>query len=164
MKKLLIHSPKHGTHTVLYDDEDHELISKYHWYPHKGSKHLYVQSSVYKNGKRIATIKMHRLVMGFPKKQIDHRNRNSLDNRKSNLRFADNSQNQMNRGPDKNNTTGYKGVSFKKREGKFVARITVKSLKKRIFLGHFLTARRAAKAYNKAALEYFGEFAYLNKL
>ena len=66
----------------------------------------------------------------------------------------------MNRGMQKNNKTGYKGVSFNRDDGKFIAQIALN--KRHISLGRFYTAEDAARAYDEAALKYHGEFAVTN--
>ena len=82
----------------------------------------------------------------------------TLDNRKKNLRIVTRSQNEWNRGKQKNNTTGYKGVILSR--GRYVARIRVKS--KLIYLGSYIDKKEAAKSYNMGAIKYHGEFAKLN--
>lgn len=87
---------------------------------------------------------------------VDHANRNPLDNRRRNLRFATPSLNTVNR--KYRNKTGFRGVA--ENDGKFIARIWVD--KKKRYLGNFATAELAALAYDKAAIAAFGEFALLN--
>lgn len=91
---------------------------------------------------------------------VDHRDGNPLNNSLSNLRLATRSQNCINAPKPRNNTSGYKGVTFSQRIGKWEARIGYKWDRKH--LGYYSTAEEAAKAYNKAAVELFGEFAQLN--
>ena len=106
---------------------------------------------------------MHRFILGAKKHQlVDHVNGNPLDNRLTNLRIANKSQNAANRGLDKNNTTGYKGVSQVKKTGRYRATIRVKG--KNIHIGIFALAKDAAVAYKQMAFRYFGEFAWLNKI
>lgn len=92
--------------------------------------------------------------------ELDHRNRNKLDNRIRNLRPATRSLNNANQSMKRNNTSGYKGVSAK--DGKWMAQITVNG--DWFYLGRHATPEIAALAYNKAAFEHHGEFAYLNEV
>ena len=106
---------------------------------------------------------MHREILKCPKGLfIDHINRNGLDNRKNNLRVCSKSQNMMNTLIPKNNTSGYKGVSWSKRDKKWMAYIKIKN--KFNNLGYFNIKEQAALAYNDAAKKYHGEFARLNKI
>ena len=93
---------------------------------------------------------------------IDHIDRNGLNNQRNNLRDSTRSQNNANRGLNKNNTSGYKGVCWNKQKQKWHARIRVNY--KYVQLGLFDNIKDAARAYNKAALKYFGEFAWLNPI
>lgn len=92
--------------------------------------------------------------MGF----IDHKNRDRSDNRLANLREASRSQNAWNRGLDRRNTSGHKGVTFVRATGKWRAIIGFKG--KFIFLGGYKTKEAAAKAYADAATRLHGEFAH----
>jgi hypothetical protein len=93
---------------------------------------------------------------------VDHINRNTLDNRKSNLRICSHSENRCNTGPNKTNQTGYKGVSYCKRDNKYFAMI--KKDGKSFCVGEYKDPKDAAIAYNLAAKNLHGEFAYLNTL
>jgi HNH endonuclease len=101
---------------------------------------------------------MSREVMNAPKGMlVDHRNHDTLDNQKSNLRIATGSQNQWNRGKTRYNTSGYKGVHFLKASGKFTAHLRFK--KRKIHLGCFDTAEEAYAVYQAEARRFYGEFA-----
>ncbi|WP_439559837.1 HNH endonuclease [Roseinatronobacter sp.] len=89
-------------------------------------------------------------------KQVDHRNGTHGDNRWDNLRVATPSQNQWNRGQQRNNTSGYRGVSFDKTRRKWVAYIRVNGRSRR--LGRFPTARKASAAYEAEAQRIRGEY------
>jgi len=91
---------------------------------------------------------------------VDHINGNTLDNRKNNLRICSRTENSRNTKLSKNNSTGYKGVTYYKRDGKYVAKITVD--RKRIHIGYFTTLIEAATAYDLMARKHFGEYANIN--
>ena len=106
---------------------------------------------------------LHRLVIDAKKGEyVDHINGDTLDNRRCNLRICTNSENLRNSKTRIDNTSGYKGVSYKKERKKYIAYININ--KKRIFLGYYNSKIDAAKAYNIGAKKYHGEFARLNKI
>jgi hypothetical protein len=108
------------------------------------------------------TVGMHCLVLSSTSNVIDHANGNIFDNRFSNLRVATYSQNQANRGKSPRKTTSqYKGVSWYARDNNWQAGIKVNKVS--INLGRYKTEKQAARAYNEAAIKYFGEFAKLNE-
>ncbi len=138
---------------VIVDDDDYEWLKKHSW---TMSKDGYVKL-VIRAG--ISAMRMHRAIMKAKNGEIvDHINGNPSDNRKSNLRICTNQQNQFNRGKNKNNLTGYKGVSFA--NGKFLSNATLNG--KVTYLGSFDNAVDAAKAYDEFAKKHHGEFARLN--
>ena len=94
----------------------------------------------------------------FPENFIDHINHIKDDNRWVNLRDATDSQNGANRAKCKNNTSGYKGVSWNKRDKKWESKI--KYMSKTIHLGKYTTPEEASEAYKKKAIELYGEFSY----
>lgn len=91
---------------------------------------------------------------------IDHENRNSLDDRIENLREATLFQNQQNKNKYRNNKSGYKGVSWNKKSGKWAAVILANG--STYYLGFYSDIKDAVIAYNKKASELHGEFAFLN--
>ena len=141
---------------VLVDDDDFEWLSKVKWhYTSCG----YAARAVRLSKNKTILIRMHRNILIPPKEaQIDHINGNGLDNRKSNLRICDKTQNQGNRRKIKKAKSKYKGVALNK--GKWVSYI--KDGPKIRHLGRFIREEDAALAYNFAALGYFGEFARMN--
>jgi hypothetical protein len=101
---------------------------------------------------------MHRVIACAPRGvEVDHINGNKLDNRSENLRLATSTQNKANAGP---RSGSYKGVSFDKARGQWRARVMVGGVER--FLGRFASETDAARAYDVAAQEIFGEFARLN--
>lgn len=144
---------------ALVDDEDYEWLNQYKWSANYIGGKFYAVRSGPRPQKE--TIYLHRVVMGTPKgMDVDHINGDGLDNRRSNLRLSTHTENLQNQRKRPNNTSGFKGVSWKKQDGKWRARITVNG--KAVALGHFDDLEEAALAYDKAAIEHFGEFARLN--
>jgi len=92
----------------------------------------------------------------WPERQVDHINGDHADNRISNLRLATGTQNQANKGLQRNNTTGFKGVGYRPDRGFFAI---IKKDRKSHYLGQFNTAEEAHAAYCAAAKRLFGEFA-----
>lgn len=104
---------------------------------------------------------LHHAVLGpVATAEIDHVNGNGLDCRRANLRPATNSQNQANRRAPRNNTSGFRGVSWHKSEGKW--RAVIKVHQRQTQLGYFGAPEDAARAYDAAARRAFGEFARVN--
>lgn len=148
---------------ALVDDDCYGLLNEFTWHAHRSGKseHIYATTSMWLEDGRYA-IRMHRLIMNPGKgQQIDHINHNTVDNRVSNLRTCSHSGNNANRKRNKNNTSGYKGVT-KSKNGFWEAYIKRDS--KRLGLGTYSTAQDAGVAYNKAALLSFGKFAYFNNI
>jgi len=88
---------------------------------------------------------------------IDHINQNKKDNTIENLRLCTRSENQYNRGAYKNNSSGYKGVSFNKSLNKYSAQMRINNVKKH--LGYFDSAELAKRAYDNMANDIQGQFA-----
>jgi len=111
-------------------------------------------------------LRMHKIIaerMGFPVDvEIDHRDTDSLNNCRSNLRIATRRQQCYNRRVQSNSKSGYKGVFWDKCKEKWLCQITVDGQTK--FLGYFTDPRKGAKAYNEAARKYHGDFAALNEV
>lgn len=140
---------------ALVDDEDYERLMQWKWYTVKHRASFYAHSTLEK-------LKMHRIVMNAPKGVlVDHIDGNGLNNQKKNLRLCTNSQNLINRGLPSNNTIGYKGVSSNGNTGRFW-KAEIKKDDKKIYIGNYKTPEEAAKAYDRKAIELFGEFAWLN--
>lgn len=101
---------------------------------------------------------LHQFLTGWS--YVDHHNGNGLDNRQANLREATHAENAQNRRRPVTNTSGFKGVSWSKKDRRWRAQIGVSG--KYWFLGNHVTPEAAAHAYDRAALEHYGEFAALN--
>lgn len=141
---------------AIVDAADYEWLSQWKWYYDNGY-------AVRKEGPRRnhCKIYMHRQLAGTPRGKItDHTNGDGLDNRRANLRICTQAENLRNRGLQRNNTSGYKGAYWHAQAGRWYSKI--KAGGKNISLGMFDTAEEAARAYDAAALELYGEFASLN--
>jgi hypothetical protein len=144
---------------AIVDDEHFAAVNQHKWTLHaKG----YAYRQTRRNGKTISVL-MHRFIMELAGRElgrlIDHANGDRLDNRASNLRPATPSQNGANSKLNRNNKSGYRGVSRHK-DGRWVAAIKINGRKRH--LGLFDTAPQAARVYDRDALAEWGEFAATN--
>lgn len=152
-------------YAVLIDDEDFERISKIKWtcYGIRGHNlKPYIVSTSLVDGKISA---LHRVVMGLHKTdlEIDHINGDTLDNRKSNLRVCPRGMyNAINRGKQRNNTSGYKGVFLRKDTAIPKYRAQLRYKQKLVAFGQYNDPKYAASVYDYACSLLFGEFANLN--
>ncbi|MBW0450883.1 HNH endonuclease [Paraburkholderia phenoliruptrix] len=140
---------------ILIDDEDYKNLSQMKWMVDNRG---YVRNGHQRGQKKF--VWMHRLILGLSRgddRIVDHINGVKTDNRRSNLRICSKSENGYNQGAQRNNTTGFKGVTVRKDSGRYMAQI--RSRGKKIYLGLFDTAVEAHAAYCAAALELHGEFA-----
>lgn len=148
----------HGKVAVV-DAKDFKCLSQFKWYYSMDG--YAIRNVQLANGKRVMS-RMHKEILK-PEDGLftDHINGDGLDNRRCNLRECTHGQNQMNQKLPKNNTSGYKGVSWNKRCKKWQVRIYVEG--KETHLGYFKDIVEAAKVYDKAALRHYGEFALTNE-
>lgn len=164
MKYILLNN---GEKTKV-DDDDYKKYCGFKWTASKDKSGDYRPVRRINLGyKKSKLIQLHRMIIGAKRGQIvDHINRDTLDNRKCNLRLCNKSQNGMNRPANKNSESGIKGVSWSKRDKRWVAKINkrIDGKYKQIYIGNYFTKEEAAIAYNIKAIELFGEFAYLNKI
>ena len=151
---------------TLLDDADYERARQFKWYAKRYGTRREALYAVRKTSRlehpehKQRLLALHRWLMDLPfgdPRVIDHINGNTLDNRKSNLRLASVAENNRNSKPRKN-LAGFKGVS--KNRNRWQATIQHRGVVR--YLGSFIHPEDAARAYDKAARELFGEFAYLN--
>lgn len=138
----------------LVDDDDYERVVQHKWGVYGKN---YLQDTLNKK------ILLHRFITNCPNGlEVDHKDHNPLNNQKSNLRVCTRSQNHMNSNLQKGTTSKYKGVSWKKSAKRWYAYIKINC--KTIHLGCFVSEEEAARAYNDAASQYFGDFVLLNDI
>ena len=138
---------------ALVDAADYEWLSGYHWHLCSGG---YAARS--EKGKRIL---MHRQIMDPPKGMVvDHIDGNRANNCRSNLRVCTRAENQRNQRKQRGSASAFKGVGYLKGSERCHAKLVFEG--KTVWLGHFDDEVEAARAYDRAAVECFGEFAHLN--
>lgn len=145
---------------AFVDDADFELVKGYKWHCWGNHKkgNLYARTSMMRNNKQV-WLMMHNLLMNPVRPLIvDHRNGDSLNNTRENLRVCTVSQNNANRRTkkQKHNDCLYRGVTKRKGYEYYYAYC------KGVRLGRFYCEIEAAQAYDTAARTYFGEYACLN--
>lgn len=147
---------------TIVDAADYKWARQYSWHLTKNGyavRDLPTIGSARTRKRKIE--RLHRvLVNAGPGQTCDHINRDKLDNRRDNLRLVTHQINVLNTGLRSTNLTGYRGVSYDKKNDKYSAEITVNYKYKRI--GRFATAEEAAKAFDEVARLHRGEFARLN--
>ena len=146
---------------AIVDDVDYMELSKYKWHARKTPGGYYACRNARRvNGKQVP-IMMHSLLCPVPTgMEVDHVDGDPLNNTRNNLRACTRSQNQFNKGKYKNNTSGYKGVGYIQRTGRWRVRINVN--RETIYLGNYETKEFAASVYNEACLRYHLKFAKPN--
>lgn len=160
MKEILLTQGK----VALIDDEDFEELDKMSWHAwyNKNGDSFYAHHSTYNGkGKNPGVTRMHRYLMKIvdPKIKVDHIDGNTLNNQKSNLRICESHQNNTNtKELRSDNTSGYRGVTkyFYNSHKKWTARLSKNGIVTR--LGYFDSPEDAARAFDKAAKQLYGEF------
>lgn len=158
MREILLKNP----HILIIDEEEYTSVMKNRWRVFFNGFTFYAVRTVSLHGHR-TTLYMHRELMGLVAKDgkyVDHINRNGLDNRKSNLRIVSPLINTLNRKLQKNNVSGYRGVSWDNRTGKW--RAAIQYNRKHKSKGYYNNLLEAAHAYDRAAIKCFGAEAILN--
>ncbi len=155
-------------YSTKVDDEDFEKFNKYKWQviiDNKDNNYIRAKRGIYISNKKRKTIYLSREILNTSKEfYVDHINRDPLDNRKCNLRICTNAENGANRKINKNNTSGFRGISWNKKMNKWrvLIKFTVDKKIKHEFGGYFEDKIKAAKIFDKLAIKHEGNFAKLN--
>ncbi len=162
MDKVIINR-RGEKHRIIFDKGDLEIIESFHLRVSCKSGCLYAQG--HKKGESSKKVQaLHRVLMNAkPGEVVDHKNGNTLDNRRSNLRVCRQAQNLQNKSKFKRKcSSAYKGVDWVKKDKRWRARVYKDG--KQVFGSYFDNELDAAKAYNKNAKRFFGEFARINDI
>ena len=161
MKEIILSSGD----VCLFDDEDYAWINQWKWNCVKSLNTSYAIRSIWlKNERRYTSIRMHRLITDAPHgMDVDHIDRDGLNNCRSNLRICTRTQNNANSPAHcDNQTSDYKGVSRIERDGHYYWMARIRKDGKQKYLGISKNEEAAAKMYDSAAVEMFGEYASPN--
>lgn len=150
---------------ALVDDADFERLAAFKWRAlvDRRRNKVYAVRKTHGPHRSRKSLYMHREILGAtdPLVKVDHRNGDSLDNRKANLRKCVNGENNANSVKRRDGLSSqYKGVCWHQRDKRFQASIRVRG--RTIYLGTFSDEVQAAQAYDVAARTFFGEFAQCN--
>jgi len=162
MKQIKLSGGKYA----IVDDNDFPYLSRFRWIFTNGQAF----ATLLRDKMRYVDIPMVHFIIGMNNHyKIGHKNKNLLDNRKSNLFYMTDGK-KTHRGKKRKfdggrkMTSKYKGVCLKKGNSVKMWLSTIQKNKKHYNLGYFKTQKEAALAYNKKAIEIYGKFAYQNKL
>lgn len=146
---------------AMVDNKDFTVLSKFKWYAHLQKSTYNTFYAVRMCGRKL--LYMHREIMNTPKNmETDHIDGDGLNNCRSNLRICTSRENRCNKRRQKNNTSGFIGVSWHKASNKWRATLTNNG--KSLSLGHFTLKKYAYEAYINGCRKYHGEFINKNKL
>lgn len=142
---------------AVIDAADVHLVAQKNWHASKCRNGFYARCNMTLPNGMKTVVSMHRVLMGFPPAEVDHEDKDGLNNRRStNLRIATRSENMQNRAAQRNNTSGFKGVWFQKKSGRWYS--AIRHAGQRTYFGPFDSAQDASDAYVDASKRLHGLF------
>lgn len=162
MKTIPLHGGLAAGRVALVDDDDYDMLARYRWFAFEKIQngkpwgpYAVANDTAIGHGRRIL---MHKLITGFAR--TDHHDHDGLNNQRSNLRDGAGGRNNQNILQVTPHSSVFKGVCLNKRSGKW--RAVIKSEGRQRSLGEYRDEVTAARAYDAAAAELFGEYACFN--
>jgi hypothetical protein len=147
--------------TTVVDDADYDRVACFKWtalITTKGKVYAYRRGT---RAEGQPVIYLHRFIIDASNDvEIDHRDSDGLNNCRNNLRVCSHIQNTRNSRRRSDNTSGFKGVHYDTNRKRWIAQVQING--RRSHIGAYRTREEAARAYDLAAVKYFGEFARLN--
>lgn len=146
--------------TAIVDDDDYADVAKLKWTALECESGIWYARRSYREGGKKIYVPLHRYIMKPPPdKMVDHRDGDGLNCQRYNMRICTHQQNMFNRKPT-GSSSKYKGVSWDRCAKRWQAKIKIDGVQ--IKIGYFSDEVEAAIAYDKQALFFFGNFAWLN--
>lgn len=144
---------------AIVDNDDFAFLNKFKWHAVRSGNTWYASMKIRTAEGKRGNISMHRFMFALfcPNVEVDHIDLNGLNNIRNNLRVCGHAENIRNRGISIRNRSGFKGVSWHSKAGKWRADIRINKQNK--FLGYYATAEEAHRKYMVAASNIHGEFA-----
>lgn len=143
---------------AVVDDADYGLVSQYRWLARRGRNETYYAIRFWQEDSKVRSQFMHTLLTGL--RRTDHINHDGLDNRRRNLRDGTGPRNAWNTRKFTVRSSRYKGVCWDAGKQKWMVRVSIDGRAR--VVGRFASEIRAARAYDRAARESYGEYAFLN--
>lgn len=159
---VLLPTEDGGYEFTVIDDYLAPIVSQFRWFRRRIKRTTYALTHIADDTGKRGTVHLHQVVMGTVRtgEIVDHKDGNGLHNRWANLRRTDSAGNARNSRPYQVASSKYKGVSLDISRGQWVARLRTNG--ETVLFARFRSEIDAARAYDAAAREYFGEFAYIN--
>ena len=158
MREIILGGRAAAGRVALVDDTQYERVAAYRWVAAERGRGYLLRVTYALTTQTPSPVYMHHLITGWPR--VEHQDHDGLNNQRFNLRPCNQTQNNANARLRFNNTSGFKGVSWDSTRHAWRAYIVIHGRQRH--LGRFAEAGDAALAYDLAARDLFGEFAWVN--